>query len=91
MVFTVVTFIMLLGGSAYTLDNGMEDSKAYPFIQEQMRQLIHQYQWDVAARRSVDIVQEYVSEGRWTEDWTRLWMRMISGNRQRCSHRDCHE
>ncbi|XP_063888412.1 tetraspanin-2A-like isoform X2 [Scylla paramamosain] len=60
MIFTVITFIMLLGGAAYTLDNGMEDSKAYPFIQEQMRQLIHRYQWDVAARRSVDIIQEYV-------------------------------
>ncbi|KAG0725046.1 Tetraspanin-2A [Chionoecetes opilio] len=60
MVFTVITFIMLLAGSAYTLDNGLEDSKIYPFIQEQMRTLIYQYQWDVSARRSVDIIQEYV-------------------------------
>lgn len=60
-VFTVIAFLMLLGGSAYILDNGMEDTKLFPWVQVRMRELIHQYQWDVAARRTVDIVQEYVS------------------------------
>ncbi|KAK4303081.1 hypothetical protein Pmani_024883 [Petrolisthes manimaculis] len=59
-VFTVIAFIMLLGGSAYILDHGMEDTKLFPWVQRRMRELIHQYQWDVSARRTVDIVQEYV-------------------------------
>lgn len=74
MCMTVVTFIMLLAGSAYTLDNGMEDTKAYPYIQEEMRRLIYLYQWDVAARRSVDIIQEYVGccGGYSADDFTNI-------------------
>lgn len=60
-VMTVVTFVLLLSGSAYVLVNGLENSKAYPYIQQSMFELITRYQWDVSARRSVDIIQEYVS------------------------------
>lgn len=59
-VMTVITFLLLLGGSAYVLDNGMEGSRAFPWIQETFRNLIYRYQWDVSARRAVDIVQEQV-------------------------------
>ncbi|XP_045617278.1 tetraspanin-2A isoform X2 [Procambarus clarkii] len=60
MVMTVIIFILLLAASAFLLDNGLEDSHLLPFIQDSMRSLIHQYQWDVAARRSVDIIQENI-------------------------------
>ncbi|XP_076033390.1 tetraspanin-2A-like isoform X1 [Oratosquilla oratoria] len=59
-VMTVVTFILLLGGSAYILDNGLEQSKIYPWLQDAIREKIYQYQWDVSAKRTVDIIQEYV-------------------------------
>ncbi|XP_042891771.1 tetraspanin-2A-like isoform X1 [Penaeus japonicus] len=59
-VMTVLTFGLLLGGSAYVLDNGLEDSRIYPWLQEAIRNKIYQYQWDVSARRTVDILQEYV-------------------------------
>ncbi|ROT68825.1 tetraspanin-like protein CD9 [Penaeus vannamei] len=59
-IMTVVTFGLLLGGSAYVLDNGLEDSRIYPWLQEAIRNKIYQYQWDVSARRTVDILQEYV-------------------------------
>lgn len=57
----VVTFVLMLSGSTYVLVNGLEDSNAYPYIQQSMKELINKYQWDVSARRSVDIIQEYVS------------------------------
>ncbi|XP_063611236.1 CD151 antigen-like [Penaeus indicus] len=63
-IMTVVTFGLLLGGSAYVLDNGLEDSRIYPWLQEAIRNKIYQYQWDVSARRTVDILQEYVSRWR---------------------------
>nr|ABY77968.1 tetraspanin-like protein CD9 [Penaeus chinensis] len=59
-IMTVVTFGLLLGGSAYVLDNGLEDSRIYPWLQEAIRNKIYQYQWDMSARRTVDILQEYV-------------------------------
>ena len=31
------------------------------------------------------------NKGVLKEDWTSVWMRVIGGIRQRCSHRDCHE
>lgn len=57
---TIVTFIMMLGGSAYVLDHGLESSKIYPWLQEAIRNQIYRYQIDTSARRSVDIVQEYI-------------------------------
>ncbi|XP_050728970.1 tetraspanin-2A-like isoform X1 [Eriocheir sinensis] len=59
-IMTFITFVMLIAGSAYVLANGLESSNVYPYIQKTMRELIYRYQWDVAARRSVDIIQEYV-------------------------------
>ncbi|XP_068209746.1 tetraspanin-2A-like [Palaemon carinicauda] len=59
-VMTVITFLLLLGGSAYLLDNGMEDTRLFPYVQEEFRNLIYRYQWDVSARRGVDIIQEQV-------------------------------
>ncbi|XP_071541150.1 tetraspanin-2A-like isoform X1 [Panulirus ornatus] len=74
MAMTVVTFLLLLGGSAYVLDNGLEDTRIYPWIQEKMRQLIYRYQWDTSARRSVDIIQEYVGccGGYSADDFTNI-------------------
>lgn len=59
-IMTVLTFAILLGGSAYVLDNGLESSRIYPWLQEAIRNKIYQYQWDVSARRTVDILQEYI-------------------------------
>lgn len=75
-VMTVLTFLMLLGGSAYILDNGMEGSKLFPYVQETMRDLIYRYQWDVVARRSVDIIQEQVGccGGYSSADWAAIHM-----------------
>ncbi|KAK8725824.1 hypothetical protein OTU49_010498 [Cherax quadricarinatus] len=59
-VMTVINFIFMLSASAYLLANGLEDSNLYPYVQETMKGLINQYQWDLTAKRSVDIVQEYI-------------------------------
>ena len=55
-----VTFVMLLGSSAFLLSHGLENSKLYPYVQETMRGLIYLYETDMEAKRSVDIIQEYV-------------------------------
>ncbi|KAG7166378.1 Tetraspanin-2A-like 2 [Homarus americanus] len=75
-VLTVVTFIMLLVGSGYILAHGLEDSQAFPVIQEAMRNLIYQYQWDMNSRRTVDIIQEYVGccGGYSASDYTDIHM-----------------
>lgn len=59
-VMTVITFLLLLAGSAYLLDNGTEKTQLFPYVQEEFRNLIYQYQWDVASRRAVDMIQEQV-------------------------------
>nr|XP_053648632.1 tetraspanin-2A-like isoform X2 [Cherax quadricarinatus] len=60
-VMTVVNFIFMLSASAYLLANGLEDSNLFPYVQETMKGLINQYQWDMTVKRSVDIIQENVT------------------------------
>ncbi|XP_045617280.1 tetraspanin-2A isoform X1 [Procambarus clarkii] len=76
MTMTVVTFLLLLGESAFMLNHGLEDSLLFPYIQDTMKSLIHQYQWDTAAKRAVDIVQEYIGccGGYSADDYTNIHM-----------------
>lgn len=75
-VLSAICFIMNLGGATYLLSIGLEATAAYPYIQEYFRNLIYRYNIDVDARRTVDIIQEYIGccGGFSTGDWAEIHM-----------------
>jgi len=60
-VVSFIAWVLNLTGAIYLLSVGLEATRAFPFIQENFRNLIYQYNYDMVAKRTVDIIQEYVS------------------------------
>ncbi|KAF2364812.1 Tetraspanin/Peripherin, partial [Trinorchestia longiramus] len=75
-VMSAVSFSLNLGGAIYLLSIGLESTKAFPFIQEQFRNLIYQYSYDMTAKRTVDIIQETIGccGGYSASDWDEIHM-----------------
>ena len=51
---------MQFGASTFLLLNGLEGTNLFPYVQVTMRDLIYRYEIENDAKRTVDIIQEYV-------------------------------
>jgi hypothetical protein len=52
--------VIELAGAAYTLDNGIEDSKLQPWLEDRFFYFLTRYEIDTRHRRIVDMIQEFV-------------------------------
>lgn len=56
----LVCFVLELGGAAYTLNNGLYQSKIYPWLMVNLQAMVGRYMWDEDARRAMDMIQDWV-------------------------------
>ncbi|XP_018014956.1 tetraspanin-2A [Hyalella azteca] len=73
---SVLAFSVNLGGAIYLLSIGLDSTGAYQYIQENFANLIYRYNYDITAKRSVDIIQETIHccGGYSTGDWDAIHM-----------------
>ncbi|KAB7495010.1 CD9 antigen [Armadillidium nasatum] len=55
-----VAFVLEIAGASYLLANGTKNSKMTVVLQTNLYNLISRYNYDVSAKRSLDIVQQWI-------------------------------
>ena len=62
MIGVVIAFVLELAGAGYTLNYGITGSQVEIWLNDKFLTLIDQYEFDEGSKRTINIVQEWVSE-----------------------------